>query len=164
MKITVTKLTDDSLMRKACEFTMHGVKSKMTLDTIYQTEHSPVRTQLFTVEMIDIPTFISVHLVRHSIGVTHFVTSNREDRGGTGEETRYTPINHCMLINAQALIAMARKRLCGQAHLVVQGIMECIKDEVATVDPDLAKYMVRECEYRNGKCSELRPCGNLWSA
>ena len=162
MNIRVTKLTDIDILRKACEATMRGQTSKASLDKMYKCEHSPIRTQLFWVEMIGIPTFVSVHLVRHKHGVEHFVMSNREDRGGTGKEDRYTPINHSMFINAQALIQMSRKRLCGSAHLEAQKVMQAIKYEIEKIDPDLARYMVRECEYRNGVCPELKCCGNLY--
>lgn len=162
MQITAIKLTDDNLMRRACESTMRGQTSKMTLDKIYRSEHSPTRVMMFWIEMKDIPTFVSVHLVRHGIGVEHFVMSNREDRGGNGTENRYTPVNHSMLANAQALINMARKRLCGAASKETQEVMQCIKDAIGIVDPDLAKYMVRECEYRNGICPESKPCSKLY--
>lgn len=163
MNITVTKITDLDIMRKACESTMRGQKSRVNLDEMYRCEHSPIRTQLFWITMEGIPTFVSVHLVRHEIGVEHFVMSNREDRGGTGKEDRYTPVNHSMFINAQALIYMSRKRLCGQASDKTVEVWQEVKDAVDLVDPILSKYMVRECEYRNGKCPELRCCGNLWT-
>jgi len=156
MKITVTKITDDALMRLACSYTINA-ESKMTLDKIYRCEHSPMRTQLFTVEMVGIPTFVSVHFVRHKHGVEHFVKSNRDDRGGEKAD-RDTPVNHLMLCNAQALINMARKRLCSKAHKETINAMIYIREAVREVDPDLAIFMVRECEYRQG-CNELRSCG-----
>ena len=158
MRIEVTKLTDVSLMQKACEFTINQ-KSKMSLLKIYQCEHSPMRTQLFWVEMYDIPTFISVHFRTHSIGVTHYVKSNREDRPGfTGDEGRMQPVNHAMLINAQELINIARKRLCSKAHKLTHDVMWEMCRQVGTVDEELLPYLVPECEYRNG-CHELKPCG-----
>lgn len=101
-----------------------------------------------------------MHLVRHKIGVEHFVKSNRDDRGGAGDDlvTRNSPVNHAMLINAQGLINMARKRLCFKAHEKTRKVMEAIRAQVALVDPDLAVYMVPECIYRNG-CHELKSCG-----
>jgi len=111
--------------------------------------------------MIGIPTFVSTHLVRHSIGVTHYVESNRDDRGGQDVD-RNTPVNHAMLINAQALMAMARKRLCGNAHRETVKVMIAIKNAVREVDPDLAQAMVPDCVYR-GSCYELNSCGSHWS-
>jgi hypothetical protein len=160
MKITVKKLTDVDLLRAACESTMQaGQTSNMTLDKMYRCEHSPIRTQLFWVEMEGIPTFVSVHFVRHKIGTEHFVRSNREDRGGDKEATRLSPVKHSMLINAQSLITMARKRLCYQAHKETREIMKAIRCVIGGLDPDLERYMVPECVYRGARCPELRPCG-----
>lgn len=158
MIIEVTKLTDESLMREACAYTINA-ESKMTLPRIYQCEHSPMRTQIFWVEMVDIPTFVSVHFVRHKHGVEHFVKSNRNDRPSyTGDAGREHPVNHAMLCNAQALINMARKRLCFKAHPETVDVMVKIKIEVGKTDPALAQFMVPECLYRNG-CNELKSCG-----
>ena len=157
MNVIVKRVSDSSLMQRACEMTMKGKASKMTLRKIYECEHSPIRCCLFWVEMLNIPTFVSVHLVRHSIGVTHYVESNRDDRGGV-QADRMTPVNHGMLLNAQTLINMARKRLCTNAHEETRKVMGLIKEEVGKIDPDLASFMVRDCEYR-GKCCELKRCG-----
>jgi hypothetical protein len=158
MQIIVKKITNSDLMRKACSYTINA-ESKMSLNTIYKCEHSPMRTQMFTVEMIDIPTFVSVHFVRHKHGVEHFVKSNREDRIGAIEDIgRMTPVNHLMLCNAQALINMARKRLCFKAHADTVAVMTKIKSEIVSVDSDLWNYMVPECVYRQG-CNEIKTCG-----
>ena len=156
MKITAEKLTDESLMQRACEFTINK-KSNMTLEKIYKCEHSPMRTQLFWIEMEGIPSFVSVHLVRHKIGVEHFVQSMRDDRCGDGTENRETPVNHAMLINAEALVTMARKRLCKKAHEQTVKVMQEIREAIRLVDYDLSWRMIPDCEYR-GMCYELVPC------
>jgi hypothetical protein len=158
--VTVEKLTDERLMQRACAITIDK-DSKATLDSIYDCEHSPIRTQMFWIEMKNIPSFVSVHLVRHKFGVEHFVKSLREDRCGKGNEveTRNSPVNHGMLINAQALINMARKRLCGKASKETLAVMAMIKEKVQEVDPVLAKYLVPECIYRGGVCHEPKSCG-----
>ncbi len=157
MQIKVEKITDGQLMRRACSYTINA-ESKMTLGKIYKCEHSPMRTQMFVVEMIDIPTFVSVHFVRHKIGVEHFVKSNRDDRGADFVADRNTPVNHMMFLNAEALITLAKKRLCYKAHEQTVVVMNEIKREVKRVDEDLARHMVKSCLYRNG-CNELKPCG-----
>ena len=163
MEISIKKYTDEDLMRRACEMTMHGKKSNMTLEKIYKCEHSPMRTQMFWVEMLDIPTFASTHFRTHSQGITHFVKSNREDLPGhTGDAGRWQPVNHGMWLNAQSLVNLARRRLCYKAHHEVRKIMEEIVNNMYLLDPALAEHMVPECEYRNG-CHELRPCGHFES-
>lgn len=160
MKVTAEKLTNERQLRRACEMTLRpGQTSNVSLFNMYRCEHSPIRTQRFWVEFSDIETFVSVHLVRHKHGVEHFVQSNRSDRGGAGDAvvTRETPVNHGAEVNAQALIAMSRKRLCLHSHPRTVAAWTRLRDAVGEVDPDLKQFMVPECCYR-GFCPELRLC------
>ena len=160
MRVHIEKLTTVELARKACSFTTHGqIDSVMTLDKIYRCEHSPMRTQIFWIEMLGIPTSASVHLVRHKIGVEHFVQTMRDDRGANHVADRNTLVNHAMLINAQEVINIARKRLCMSAHPKTREVVEAIKRIMEHVDRDLALATVPECEYRGGVCHELKSCG-----
>ena len=162
MKIVIEDLTDDGVMRRACDMTRKpGVKpSTITRDKLLRCEHSPVRLIQFWIELHGIPSFVSTHLVRHKIGVEHFVESNRDDRGGAGDSVvnRLTPVNHGMFINAQALIAMSKKRLCYASHSKTVAVWSRLRKTMAKTHPDMAKYMVPECVYRNGFCPELREC------
>lgn len=160
MEVKVKKITDEELMVDACEATHRGSSQSMNLEKIYKCKHSPIRTQLFWVQMNNIPTFVSTHFVRHKIGVEHFVLSNRSDRGGAGNDvvTRKTPVNHCMFINAEALITMSRKRLCKGASIETQQVMKMIVKGLEKVDPELTKHMMPQCEYI-GRCEELKGCG-----
>jgi predicted CDP-diglyceride synthetase/phosphatidate cytidylyltransferase len=158
--IDVEKVTDIDLMQWACSMTIDA-KSNMSLPKIYKCEHSPIRTQWFKVSMFNIFTMVSIHFVRHNKGVTHFVKSMRDDRGAVEVADRYTHINHGMLINAQALINMARKRLCYKASEETRYTMIQLKKAIRKVDPDLAKYMVPECIYRGKVCPELKPCKEM---
>lgn len=160
MHVTISKLTDTTLMIRACEMTRHvGQRTTgMTLAKMYRCEHSPIRTQLFWIELRGIPTFVSVHLVRHKIGVEHYVESNRDDRGGSETVTRDTPVNHGMLINAQAIIAISQKRLCYAAHRKTVAAWTRVKKAIAEVDLALSRVMVPACVYRGGICPELKEC------
>ena len=159
VRITVTKLTDKSLVDRACSFTAGSTIEVKSMYKMYRSEHSPIQCSLFWIEMEDIPTFVSVHLVRHKVGISHFVKSNRVDRGGDQNAGREAPVAHAMLINAQALINMARKRLCTQASLETRLVMQEIKTKLYEVDPDLFRCLVPECEYRGGYCYEFKCCG-----
>lgn len=158
MNIQITPITNSSLMEKAASFTSGKDVNIKDKQRWYLSEHSPIRTQLFWIEMYNIPTFVSVHLVRHKVGVEHYVRSNRSDRGGNADADRLTPINHAMLINAQALITMARKRLCGNASLETRLVFKEILYKIKEIDESLANCMVPECQYR-GRCTELKTCG-----
>ena len=157
MRIEVEKITTAGDLQEANSFTS-GADSKMDLETAYACRHSPMRTQLFKVKMYEIPTFVSVHLVRHNIGYTHFVQSMRTDRGGDGSEDRYTPVNHMMYLNAQCLIELANARLCRKASKETQEVVELIKEAMLDVDPALAHWMQPRC-IELGRCRELKPCG-----
>lgn len=79
--ISVKKITDVGLMREACEMTFNGHSSQSLL-SIYKSEHSPVRTQMFWVRFMNIPLFISTHILRHHVGSTPYQLTCRDDRDG----------------------------------------------------------------------------------
>lgn len=205
MDIQVIKLTDLDLLHRANEFTT-GHQSKMSLERAYFYGHSPIRTQIFWVEMIDIPLFVASQLVRQHVGVQFFQRSKRVDRGGEdfikecdeigkcigtlqnelcatdNERTpfqlameldkvlgvvgswpnrfdRYAPTDLACIINAEALINMAHKRLCSKASKETRELVEILRDKVAEVDRALARMMVRPCVAHGGICREPKCCG-----
>lgn len=81
MEAKVTKLTDERLLQLANSFTS-GKESHMTLATAYKYKHSPIRTQIFAIELRDIPLFVASQLVRSHVGVQWYQRSKRTDRGG----------------------------------------------------------------------------------
>lgn len=129
---------------------------------ILKAEHSPIRTLMFTIRLT-IPYFVSVHLVRHKIGIEHFVQSQRNDR-----QTNYdrdiapqnTMVSHIMDINAEALLAMSHRRLCGQADPTTRFVMTHICMEVVKLNPEFKEFLVPMCEYIH-ECPEFKPCGYL---
>lgn len=160
MNITVRKITDKVLLDLACSYTAGKEINVKDLYKFYLSEHSPIRTQMFIIEMQDIPSFVSTHFVRHKVGVEHFVKSNRPDRGGDGEATRNSPVNHLMFCNAQALVNMARKRLCSKASVETQYVMSQLVAKMVDIDYELSLCLVPDCMYR-GKCYEFNTCGRL---
>lgn len=81
LQVSVRKLTDEELMREACESTFLG-KSKASLLDLYKAEHSPARTQLFWVTLKNVKLFVSTHLLRHHVGCVPFQLTCRDDRKG----------------------------------------------------------------------------------
>ena len=194
MEITVKKLTDLDLLRRANEFTT-GHESKMSLERAYFYGHSPIRTQIFWVEMKDIPLFVASQLVRQHVGAQFFQRSKRVDRGGedfaavcddlsrdianiweeqdteslAGYQSiiinlpnrfdRYAPTDLACIINAEALINMAHKRLCAKASAETREIVEILRSKIAEVDPALAQMMVRPCVANGLICREPKSCG-----
>lgn len=161
MDITVEKATSHKYIARAAGMTS-GKESHQSMLDVCISEHSPLRTQMYWIEMLGIPTKSSVHLVRHKIWVEHFVKTNREDRGGAGDEmvNRATPVDHAMFISAQELLNMARVRLCRAAELHTRLIMQDIVKALLDVEPVLAFFMVPMCVYRNGFCGSPKPCGS----
>ena len=123
--------------------------------------HSPIRELWFGIKM-QIPNYISVHFVRHHIGVNHYVQTQRNDRQSNYDRTKApqgTMVSHVMSINAQELIFMAHKRLCSQAAPETRAVMQEICKQVEELNPEFIGLLVPECVYRNGKCTEFYPCG-----
>ena len=155
MKVKVTRITPNYLPNKLAEYTIDS-ECKAPDSYWLKRLHSPVRGIQFLIEMKGIFTKTSVHFVRHKIGVEHFVKTNREDRGGMGDEhiNRLTPVNHAMLINAEALISMAHKRLCYMAEESTVAVMTRIRKKVPE---ELQAELVPIC-VRYGYCPEHKEC------
>ncbi len=127
---------------------------------LVEAEHSPMRELWFGIKMT-IPYWISVHFIRHHIGVNHYVQSQRNDRQSNYDRTKAPQdamVSHILSINAQELVFMAHKRLCNQASPETHLIMQTICDEVIKVAPYMKSVLVPLCVYRNNKCTEFFPC------
>lgn len=123
-------------------------------------EHSPIRKLKMAWRWLGIKSWVSVHLVRHWLGIEHFVGTRRTDRTGIDRNALRQDelVNHECEANAQALINISRRRLCNCASKETREAWQEVKNYVATKEPELAKCMVRECVYRNGFCPEMFPC------
>lgn len=141
-----------------------GKTSKKTItveqwERLVRAEHSPIRSTILRIYVNDISYYSSVHLSRH-IHTLHYVSTRRPDLTGRERSVNDT-VNHIMDCNIDALIAIARKRLCGRASKETREIVEEIKKYLDNGDKFMqvvGKYMVPNCEYR-GKCTEIKPCG-----
>ena len=129
------------------------------LERLIKAEHSPIRELWFGIKMI-VPYWVSVHFVRHHIGVNHYIQTQRSDRTGVlrDEKPQGELVSHIMSVNAQELIFMAHKRLCKQASVETREVMKMIVKEVIKVAPYMKEVLVPLCVYRNGKCTEMFPC------
>ena len=134
-----------------------AVPSESWRRKLIASEHSPARTLMFTIALWNVPYFVSVHLVRHKFGVEHYVKSQRSnpDRASVRQDA---PVNHVMDLNLQALMNMARKRLCFHADPVTRRTMEAVKAAVCACDPIYRDFLNPDCVYRGG-CYEFTSCG-----
>jgi hypothetical protein len=138
-----------------------GHASSMGLSTAYHLAHSTIRTQLFDIMMHSIPTKVSVHFVRHSAtGQLHYVKTKRKDRTMHHDTDvhRLTPVEHKMVLNAEHLIDISRKRLCNTSDAHTVQVMKDIKEAIKDIDPALARYMQPDCVYRGGFCYQGSNC------
>lgn len=128
---------------------------------LLMSEHSPIRKLKMSWRWLGIKSWISVHIVRHWLGIEHFVGTRRTDRTGVDRNNLRQDelVNHECEANAQALINISRRRLCFCASPETREAWQQVKDYVATKEPELAKCMVKECVYRNGLCPEMFSCG-----
>ena len=86
--------------------------------------------------------------------------------GAHNEDARAVLPNACctelyMTANARALIEISWLRLCLRSQTEIREMFQEIKKQVATVAPEIAQWMVPQCE-KNPKypfCTEAKSCG-----
>lgn len=168
MNVTILKhLTEkDWMLCKRCALVTVG-KEPITPPTdewktkILSARHSPIRTLEFCFLLEDIPYYVSTHLVRH-VHAQPFVRSQRNDRQDDYDRTKApqdAPVNMMWFVNAEELMVIANKRLCGQADPMTRTLVQMIRDEVVKVNPEFKDLLVPMCWYRGGKCDEFKCCG-----
>ena len=126
-------------------------------------EHSPIRQLLIKWKWNDLKYWVSVHLVRHKLGIEHWVKSQRPDRlTGTqvnrDDAPQSTLINHEIEANAQAVINISRKRLCNMAMPETREAWMTGLESMKESEPEVYDVCVPECIYR-GHCYEYTSCG-----
>ena len=173
-KVTVVKFDVDwTEIKNACRKTISMGDSNKEPDSVWKrklllAEHSPLRHSLITVDIEDVPFYVMGHLVRHSVGVTPYVGTSREDRTGVDRsERRQTDLVSMRLdMNIQALINISRKRLCNQADKQTQIVWLEVVKAVSEYDQDIAWACVPEgirtcgCPEKFGDC---RACVGILS-
>lgn len=124
-------------------------------------EHSHIKLVEYLVAFKDLKQWIGVHLLRHPF-ILPFIHSQRDDRRANPVPRDQMPQGSLndqdFVINAQAMINMSRKRLCGCASKETREAWQLVKAEMEKVDPEMAQVMVRQCVYR-GFCPEMKCCG-----
>ena len=123
-------------------------------------EHSPIRNLLVKCKWTDLMYWVSVHFVRHKIGIEHWVRTQRTDRTGADRDElpQGNLVEHEILANAQALINISRNRLCRQASKETQAAWRALLDSIQRDQPEIVTACVPDCIYR-GWCYEFKSCG-----
>ena len=172
IKVTILRhpTEEDWLWCKQCTLNTVGKKLKSSTNSVdleykkklLASEHSPIRELRFGFRL-NVPYFISTHIVRHHIGCNHYVSTQRDDRHPEREISREDLpqgefVSHILSINAQELMFFMRKRLCNQADPIMRYVANLMKQEILKVNPEFENLLVPLCEYRNNKCTEMFPC------
>lgn len=141
--------------------TPKALPSSELMRLVLRARHSPIRVLNFAFLIEDIPSNTATHLARH-IHAVPFISSLRNDRQEKidGDAARRdTPVNMILYCNAEELMIIANKRLCGRAAENTQRVTRMMCAEAAEAFPEIADYLVPMCVYHGGVCYELQSCG-----
>ena len=122
VSVSVRKLTDEDLMREACECTFLGT-SHQSLLSMYKSEHSPSRTQMFWIKLKHIPLFIATHLLRHHVGSVPFQLTCRDDREHGGNPGLITKVDDA-IEKLSMLLTMINSASYESQESLIKSVME----------------------------------------
>ena len=168
MEVKVVRYPSDEDWKRAYWLAL-GTEGKMTEKTptdtwkakLLRSGHSPARTLMYTVEVTDCPYWVAMHLVRHKVGIEHYVSSQRNDRQSSydrREARQDMPVLYRFEANAQTLIDISHRRLCGKASPETRALWQMICAELLKVTPQFEGMLVPACIYHGGRCDEFKPC------
>lgn len=168
--IVIENLTDISAVARASNITQGWEGDELTIPQwrrLLQAEHSPIYEYQLAITFYDVPYYVHVHNVRHSVGVRHYVRSQRPDsmnpvEYNRGKAPQDAPVHHRMCLNAGSLISIAQDRLCFKAWHVTQDlwwrVRQLLLESRDAYDQEVGKAMMPKCIYR-GYCPEPNGCG-----
>lgn len=128
---------------------------------ILEARHSPIRYLRFSFLIEDLPYWVSVHLCRH-VHAQPYVRSQRNDRQDEydrGKAPQDAPVNMIWDMNAEELMVIANKRLCGKASPETREVVEEMCRQVEAVCPEFKGLLCPMCEYQGSICHEMQSCG-----
>lgn len=123
--------------------------------------HSPIRYLVFSF-LIECPYWVAMHLTRHHVGAQPYVRSQRNDRQEMYDRNaapQDAPVTLILDLNAEALITIANKRLCGQASMETQQLVRAMCLLAGDSCPEILDELVPMCVRNGGICYELQSCG-----
>jgi hypothetical protein len=127
---------------------------------ILEARHSPIRDLRFSWN-ITCPSWISGHLVRH-VHAQPYVSTQRNDRQARYDRRKApqdASVDVIFDTNAEELMVISNKRLCGQASAETSQIVQDMCTLAETFTPELHGLLVPMCVYHGGVCHEMNPCG-----
>ncbi len=165
MKVKLINTSDNwQDIKNATMTTIHKESGKMPDNKwkkkLLIAEHSPIRKLKISWRWEELISWVSVHFVRHKIGIEHWIRTQRTDRTGIDRNdlSQGNLIEHECEANAQAIINISRKRLCMQASHETREAWKAFLETIKDKEPELYNCCVKECVYR-GFCPEFHTCG-----
>ena len=126
-----------------------------------KSRHSPIRYLQFSFLIQDIPYWLSTELSRHHEGCEKYIRSQRDDRNKSevsrSEKPQGALVDMIFDCNAESLMTIMNKRLCGCATEEMQALMIMIREKVINLNPEFDSFLVPMCEYLN-YCPEVFSC------
>lgn len=129
---------------------------------IVLSEHSPIRKISIEAKLYNLYYWVSTHLVRHHIGIDHFVSTQRTDLvkdKNRDNSPQNAPVDHEFDGTVQSIINISRKRCCFKASPETREAWNLFLEELRKEEPEIVSCCVKECVYRNGLCPEHKSCG-----
>ena len=102
-----------------------------------------------------------MHFCRH-IHAQPYVQTQRNDRQDNYDRNsapQNAPVKMILDMNAEELITIMHKRLCMQASAETRQIAAAMREAFLEKCPEFSDVLVPNCVYRNGLCTEYKPCG-----
>lgn len=167
LTINVRSLVEDEVIMNTARVTvwkdrLEKEPSENFMKNIYFSEHSPIYSKTFLIEIRGIKSWIATHFVRHHEGYTPYVSTQRDDRHISDIPRDDIPqgvlVNMDIVLNAQAFVNVSKKRLCNMAHPETKKVWQDVLLELKNVDYELYRCCVPNCVYRNGICPEGKNC------
>lgn len=124
--------------------------------------HSPLRRLRFSFMFENLPYYISVHFVRHHVGIEKYVRSQRNDRQQDYDRKKApqdAPVNMIMDFNGESILEFFNKRLCGAVAVETREIVEQMKELVEMCCPEFEGFIEPMCFRNGGVCHEFLKCG-----
>jgi len=157
---------EDWLLVKKCTLVTVG-KDSNALPTdewrrgILRARHSPIRELKFVFRIEGLPSWVATHLARHHVGCQPYIKSQRNDRQDEYDRNaarQDAPVNMIWSLNAEALMTVANKRLCGTASPETRVVVQKMCDIAERAEPALKGLLVPNCVRQGGVCHEMHTC------
>ena len=164
--LTCEKVTDWPLVYDLARATqgklpIHKMPSDEWKRKMMLAPHSSIRGLQFFIQ-VKCPYFVQGHITRHNAGIVFACGSQRNDRQDAYDRRaarQDTPVMMGMLINADAIRFISRRRLCNKADPDTIKVWSAIVEAIGKVDPIVAEGCHPDCWWNGGRCFEPKPCG-----